>query len=140
MNSSTWASIVLGVFFARALQDRLQSITPLTVNAVNPGFCYSNIRNSFRGVLMTVANFVMETLLAWTSEQGSRQLVYSAIGERDNEDHMKGAFVSKAKVVEPSDFVLSEEGQKMQDNVWVCVCPCYNFTVRLTCGVTEGNH
>ena len=89
---------------------------------------------------MTVANFVMETLLAWTSEQGSRQLVYSAIGERDNEDHMKGAFVSKAKVVEPSDFVLSEEGQKMQDNVWVCVCPCYNFTVRLTCGVTEGNH
>ena len=64
----------------------------------------------------------MLTLFGWTSEQGSRQLVYSAIGERDNEDHMKGAFVNNTDVVEPSDFVLSEEGQKMQDNVWVSRC------------------
>lgn len=64
---------------------------------------------------------IMETLLAWTFEQGSRQLIYAAIGERDNEDRMKGAFVSKAAVVEPSDFVISGEGKKMQDNVWVSV-------------------
>ncbi|KAH0834222.1 hypothetical protein J3R83DRAFT_11535 [Lanmaoa asiatica] len=81
---------LLNVFFARALQDRLQSITPLTVNAVTPGFCYSNLRRIFRGTLMNVPIVIMETLLAWTSEQGSRQLVYAAIGERDNEDHMKG--------------------------------------------------
>ncbi|KAF9233144.1 hypothetical protein BU15DRAFT_66848 [Melanogaster broomeanus] len=38
---------LLHVFFARALQDRVQSITPLTVSSVNPGFCYSSMRRSF---------------------------------------------------------------------------------------------
>ncbi|KAG8215354.1 hypothetical protein J3R82DRAFT_8951 [Butyriboletus roseoflavus] len=109
---------LLNVFFVRALQDRLQSITPLTVNSVNPGFCHSNLTRNIRGVFLIVQMFIMKTLLAWTSEQGSRQLVYAAIGGREDEDHMKGAFVSKAEVVEPSDFVLSEEGKKMQDNVW----------------------
>ena len=115
-----WHPIVLNVLFARALQDRLQSITPLAVNAVNPGFCYSNLRRS-RGILESVINVIMEICLAWTSEQGSRQLVYAAIGERDEEDHMKGAYVSHAAVVEPSDFVISEEGKAMQDNIWVSV-------------------
>ena len=61
----------------------------------------------------------MEICLAWTSEQGSRQLVYAAVGERDNEDRMKGAYISRASVVEPSDFVISEEGKEMQDKLWV---------------------
>jgi len=60
----------------------------------------------------------MEKLLAWTPEQGSRQLIYAAIAERDNEDRMKGAYISGAAVVEPSDYVLSEEGVKMQDTLW----------------------
>lgn len=111
--------VVLNVLFARALQDRIQSITPLTVNAVNPGYCYSNLRRNFQGVLMNLVNFIMETCLAWTSEQGSRQLVYAAIGERDNEDAIKGAYLSSAAVAEPSDFVISEEGSILQNNVWV---------------------
>ncbi|KAF8439721.1 hypothetical protein L210DRAFT_947878 [Boletus edulis BED1] len=44
----------------------------------------------------------MEICLVRTSEQGSRQLVYAAIGERDSEDHMKSAYVSNAGVAEPS--------------------------------------
>ncbi|KAG9310805.1 hypothetical protein JVU11DRAFT_8657 [Chiua virens] len=108
-------SKLLNVFFARALQDRLQSITPLAVNAVCPGFCYSNLR---RDMPVTVLGFLMEFFLAWTPEQGSRQLVYAAIGERGQEDCMKGAFISNTSVVEPSDFIISEEGKKMQDNVW----------------------
>ena len=111
--------IVLNVLFARAVQDRLQSITPLTVNAVNPGLCYSNLRRDPRGVLERVFGVIMETCLAWTSEQGSRQLIYAAVGELDDEDHMKGAYVNHAAVVQPSDFVISEEGKAMQDNLWV---------------------
>ena len=112
---------VLNVFFTRALQDRLQSITPLTVNAVNPGFCYSGLRNSFQGSILNVVMLLTEKLLAFTSEQGSRQIVYGAIGGRENEDRMKGAFVSNAEVVEASDFVIGEEGRRMQDNLWVSV-------------------
>ncbi|KAF8439710.1 hypothetical protein L210DRAFT_3504182 [Boletus edulis BED1] len=39
-------------------------------------------------------------------------------GERDSEDYMKGAYVSNAGVAEPSDFVISEEGKPMQDDLW----------------------
>ncbi|KAF9241280.1 hypothetical protein BU15DRAFT_60905 [Melanogaster broomeanus] len=110
-------SKLLNVFFARALQDRVQSSTPLTVNSVNPGFCYSSLRRGFYEQ-RNCGLYLMEKLLAWTAEQGSRQLIYAAIADRDNEDHMKGAFISKAAVIEPSDFVLSEEGTKMQDTLW----------------------
>ncbi|KAH7882555.1 hypothetical protein F5I97DRAFT_1931101 [Phlebopus sp. FC_14] len=37
---------------------------------------------------------------------------------RDNEGYVKGAFVSKAEVVEPSDFVISDEGKTMRDKIW----------------------
>ena len=96
-----WHPIVLNVLFTLALQDRLQSIIPLTVNAVNPGFCYSNLRRDL-GMFERVIDVIVETCLAWTSEQGSRQLVYAAVGERDDEDHMKGAYVNHAVVVQPS--------------------------------------
>ena len=93
--------MVLNVLFTLALQDRLQSITPLTMNAVNPGLCYSNLRRDL-GILERVIGVIMETCLAWTPEQGSCQLVYAAVGERDDEDHMKGAYVNHAVVVQPS--------------------------------------
>lgn len=107
------------MFFTRGLQDRLQSATPLTVNAVNPGLCYSGLRNSFHGYLMGAAMLLSDWLLAFTTEQGSRQIIYGAIGGRENEDRMKGAFISRSEVVEPSDFVVSEKGGKMQENLWV---------------------
>ncbi|KAG9310809.1 hypothetical protein JVU11DRAFT_8662 [Chiua virens] len=109
---------LLNVLFARALQDRLQSIVPLTVNSVNPGLCSSGLLRELKGILLNVIMSIMNMCLGFSAEQGSRQLVYGAIGERDNEDHMKGAYISKAAVAEPSDFVISEEGKKMQDNVW----------------------
>jgi hypothetical protein len=34
---------------------------------------------------------------------------------------MKGGFVSSARLVEVADFVLSNEGHRMQDTVWVGV-------------------
>ena len=71
------------------------------------------------GMLARVISVIMKTCLARTSEQGSRQLVYGAVGERDDEDHMKGAYVNRAAVVQPSDFVISEEGKAMRDNLWV---------------------
>lgn len=75
--------VILNVFFTRAFQDRLQSILPSTVNAVNPGFCNSNLRHSFRGSLLNVVMLLAEKLLAFAPEQGSLQIVYGAIdGER----------------------------------------------------------
>ncbi|KAG1738038.1 hypothetical protein EDB19DRAFT_1636601 [Suillus lakei] len=122
MRSRYFESKLLNVFFVRALTERLQSITPLSTVAVSPGFCYSQLRRpwyekpTFSFVKIALA--IWERLMAWTSEQGSRQLVFGAVGGRDNEENMKGGFVNRGQVVEVADFVLSDEGHKMQDTVW----------------------
>ncbi|KAJ7696026.1 hypothetical protein B0H17DRAFT_1054612 [Mycena rosella] len=52
MNSRYFLTKRLSIFFVRALNARIAVSTPLVVNAVNPGYCYSNIRQvrkAFRG-------------------------------------------------------------------------------------------
>ncbi|KAJ7701185.1 hypothetical protein B0H17DRAFT_1005151 [Mycena rosella] len=108
---------LFNIFFVRALTARLAPATPLVVNAVCPGYCYSELRRSFSG-LRAVVDFLMERALAFTSEQGSRQLVFGAVARRDNPEAMRAAYISLSRVVEPSDYVLSTEGMKMQDRLW----------------------
>ena len=52
----------------------------------------------------------MDKVLGLTTEQGSRQLVYAAVAEE--EENMRGGYVSFSEVVEVSDYVLGEEGGK----------------------------
>ncbi|KAK7044161.1 hypothetical protein VNI00_007881 [Paramarasmius palmivorus] len=111
-------SKLLNVYFARALQKRLTKTKPtITVNCLNPGFCLSEFRREM-GAFMASFNWLMEKSLAFTTEEGSRQLVYAAIAEKDKEDRMKGAYISSSDVVEPSDDVVSEEGAKIEDRLW----------------------
>lgn len=62
---------------------------------------------------------MMEKALARTSEEGGRQLVWAAVGGEGNEDETRGAYISACRVEEPSDILLGEEGQKLQNRVWV---------------------
>ena len=110
-------TIVLNVFFARGLSERLCD-KPLIVNAVNPGFCYSALRRNITG-LRALTTWLMELVMARTSEQGSRQLIWACIGGKDNVDQLRGAFISSMRVQEPSDFVINEEGQRAQTKLWV---------------------
>ncbi|KAG1750555.1 uncharacterized protein EDB91DRAFT_1108138 [Suillus paluster] len=122
MQSRYYESKLLNLFFVRALTDRLQSITPLSAVAVTPGFCYSQLRRSwyekpafsFASIMLAIR----ERLLAWTPEQGSRQLIFGAVGGRDKEADMKGGYVARGRVEEVADFVLSDEGHRMQDAFW----------------------
>ncbi|THV05578.1 short-chain dehydrogenase [Dendrothele bispora CBS 962.96] len=107
-------SKLLNVLFARDLQSRLLQ-SNVTVNSVTPAFCVSQLRRSVSGI-MACASSVMERLLAYTAEEGSRQLVYGAIG--GTEEEMRGGFVNFSKVVEPSDFVISKEGDAMEEKIW----------------------
>ena len=61
----------------------------------------------------------MELIMARTSEQGSRQLIWACIGGKDNIDQLRGAYISSMEVREPSDFVVSEEGKRAQTKLWV---------------------
>ncbi|KAJ7707119.1 short-chain dehydrogenase [Mycena metata] len=108
---------LLNVMFVRALNARISASTPLVVNAVDPGYCYSGIRNGLSG-MQVVADYFMEKTLALPTEVGCRQLVWAATGEQDTPDKLRGEYISMQQVEEVSDYVLSAEGMKTQDRIW----------------------
>jgi retinol dehydrogenase 12 len=62
---------------------------------------------------------ILEALLARTTEEGSRQSVWAAIGGTGREFELRGGYVSKADLQEVSDYVLSDEGAVVQARIWV---------------------
>ncbi|PBK67916.1 NAD(P)-binding protein [Armillaria solidipes] len=107
-------SKLLNILFARALQKHVPAIT---VNSVNPGLCFSNLGSGAPAEEAEKLQKLREEL-AFTTEQGSRQLVYAAVGSMDNEEKLRGKYIHLSEVVEESDFVISEDGKIVQDRVW----------------------
>ncbi|KAJ3863526.1 MAG: hypothetical protein NXY57DRAFT_1001009 [Lentinula lateritia] len=106
-------SKILNVMLVNKLAALLpQNIVPV---ALNPGFCVSGLRRKSRGE--EAERFKkMEDDFAYTSEEGSRQIIYAAIGGKDEE--LRGKFTSYSQVLEISDWMLSEEGKKAEDKTW----------------------
>ncbi|GLB43401.1 putative protein CC1G_02706 Coprinopsis cinerea okayama7 130 [Lyophyllum shimeji] len=109
-------SKLLNVFFYQALNERLAG-SPIIVNGVNPGYCISELRRSLPPVYAAVDR-VMEKILARTTEEGGRQLVYAAVGGAEDEDKLRGAYISTARVAEASDFAIGPEGKVVQNKLW----------------------
>ncbi|KAJ7460031.1 hypothetical protein B0H11DRAFT_2316157 [Mycena galericulata] len=108
---------LLNIMFVRALNDRISASTPLVVNAVTPGYCYSNVRTSLTGVT-AIAGRLMEIALALPTEVGSRELVWAALGEPQNPDKLRGEYIALQRVEEVSDFLLSPDGKRAQNRIW----------------------
>ena len=85
------------------------------MNSVCPGFCYSDLR---RDLPEQTREFMAkrEEEFAYTAEEGSRQLVYAALG---GDDHLRGAFIAELKVADVGKFVASEDGVAAEKAVWV---------------------
>ena len=64
-------------------------------------------------------------IFARTAEQGSRSLVWAAIGGDEDKDKLRGAYISLGQISEASDYVLSEEGKRVQDVLWVSNEPIF---------------
>ncbi|EPQ59201.1 NAD P-binding protein [Gloeophyllum trabeum ATCC 11539] len=115
-------SKLLNVLFVRALNAHLPTTSPLIVDAVNPGFCKSELTRNIPDFKPPTFEYEGKTitLTAWTSEEGSRQLLWAALGPPNpaDTDKIRGAFVSGNHIEEPSDFVLSKEGKDAQDRLW----------------------
>ena len=69
----------------------------------------------------------MGLFLARSAEVGSRTIVAAA--EKGPESH--GRYMSESEVVEPSEWVRSEEGRRVQERVW-------GELVRKLEGIVEG--
>jgi hypothetical protein len=75
---------------------------------------------------------ILEALLARTTEEGSRQLLWAAIGGAGREFELRGAYVSKASIQEVSDYALSDEGAAVQTRLWVSDAFRLNVIGRIT--------
>lgn len=117
---------VLNVLFVRALAEHLPLSTPFSPSAVNPGFCLSDLRRDATfGVRMQMK--IMDIVLGRTAEQGSRNLLWAALGPDGEEgphiQYMRGAYVSCAGLLEPGDNVMSKAGYELQQKLWVRELP-----------------
>ncbi|KAJ8074042.1 hypothetical protein PM082_012333 [Marasmius tenuissimus] len=107
-------SKVLAQSFMRALQPHLPNIT---CTSVGPGFCESDLTRHVTGQ-QAEAIAKMKEEFAYNSEEGGRQLLYAGIGERDRENEMRGGWVAFSEISECSDFLLGEEGKRLEAKVW----------------------
>ncbi|KAK7012897.1 hypothetical protein R3P38DRAFT_1532088 [Favolaschia claudopus] len=117
MSSRYLLTKLLNIFFVRAFNDRLPSSTPLVINAINPGLCKTELSREEHGIA-SLFTAIFLNIFAFSAEQGSRQLVYGAVANADNPEALRGQFISACQVTEVSDFVLSHEGVKAQDQLW----------------------
>lgn len=118
MKLSMSLKLVMGVYFARAFNDRLGG-KPLIINTVDPGFCKSSIGRHRKGVESFIFGLLSKTI-GRTPEEGSRQLVWAAVGGEDQKENLRGAFVDMAsRIGGLSDYGESEAGRIVQNKIWV---------------------
>jgi retinol dehydrogenase 12 len=111
--------LVLNVFSVWESTKRLFASSLVIVTAINPGFCESQLARYTSPVYHTLDK-IMQTLLARTTEEGSRQIVWVAVGGAGREFELRGGYVvNKADSEEVSDYALSDEGAAMQTRLWV---------------------
>ena len=111
---------MLDILFVRELTSRLPADSSLIVNCLTPGLCRTTLRQEFPWPLSWIY-VVVDSIIAWSAERGSRQLVFAALGREKREDELKGAYISSSEVTEPSDFIISDEGRAGQKQVWVSI-------------------
>lgn len=67
--------------------------------------------------------WVFEKLVARQTEEGSRQLVWAAVGTPEGGegslDKLRGAYINTAHIDEPGDFLLGEAGKRREGKLWV---------------------
>ncbi|KAI1288844.1 NAD(P)-binding protein [Xylaria venustula] len=104
-------SKLLGVFALRSIAEEYPSY-PVTINAVSPVLCHSNLSREAKG-LQKVAFGLMETVLARTTEQGSRTLVAARIAGPKSH----GQYLEDCNVGEPSDVVA--QNPDVAKRLWI---------------------
>ncbi|KAK4052709.1 hypothetical protein OIV83_001996 [Microbotryomycetes sp. JL201] len=103
-------SKILSVFIAHKLAELARG-SNVVVNVVNPGLVLSEFRREMSGVLPVL----MDKLLARTTPDGARYILWACIEDTSDEP---GAYVTCCAVKPPSPFVRSSEGKRAEDKVW----------------------
>ncbi|KAF6763204.1 short-chain dehydrogenase [Ephemerocybe angulata] len=110
---------LLDIFIMQSLAELLQD-TRVIVTSMTPGYCASDLDRGFRaaGGLLGMINALRKWLLARTSEQGARQIVYAAVGSWDDPEKLRGTYLNLHEIQEPSDHAIGEKGKRRRDILW----------------------
>lgn len=106
------------------MNGRLAPATPLVLNATHPGVCRSELARDWKFPANLIFAAVLR-VIARTEDQGAAVLTWAALAgtaaekNDDLRDRLRGAYVTDARVSEPSDWVLGPKGKSTQDKVWV---------------------
>ncbi|KAI9824166.1 MAG: Nitrogen permease regulator 2 [Phylliscum demangeonii] len=108
-------SKLLETFLVRELARRMEQSGKgeVIVNAVNPGFCHSELSRDFHGI-RSILVMLFKAVLARSTEYGSRTLVSAATAGKET----NGQYLSDCCPSSPAPIVLGEEGEKTQLRVW----------------------
>lgn len=106
-------SKLLPIWIVRELAARMPSNDPVIINALNPGFCRTDL---FRHAPFPLHYIVKLGLrfLGRTSEMGSRTLMAAAAAERESH----GGYMDSCVLREPSKLVTGSEGMALQTRVY----------------------
>ena len=96
---------------SRAERENGRGKGEIVLNCVNPGWCRTGLFRTNDG---GAGARVMLRLIGRTAEEGSRTLVHGLSAGRESQ----GEFLGECEVKQPGVFVGSEEGRKMQRDVW----------------------
>ena len=118
METRYTVSNLLNLFFAREFASSLSKDSPLIIDSVNPGLSISALRRNVP-LSSAIVFWFWDIFISWPTERGSRQLIFAALGNQDKPGEMKGAYITSSKLAEPSDNVISDEGAKVQKQLWV---------------------
>lgn len=105
---------LLLLLFARELASRTPS-TSCIVSSVHPGFIATRLFRDASAMNWIMQWWPVKRLFSRTPEQGGRGMVNAAV-VKGVESH--GKYMSECKIREESAFVRSEDGERMQKQVW----------------------
>ncbi|KAH8802612.1 hypothetical protein F5884DRAFT_474999 [Xylogone sp. PMI_703] len=108
-------SKLLEVLVARELAAQVGKVEDqgVIINIVNPGFCVSELVRS-ASLLERIGVWIMQAILARTTEVGARTEVYGAAGSIETH----GQYMGNCVVEPPSTFVRSEDGAETQRRLY----------------------
>ncbi|PHH59773.1 hypothetical protein CDD81_2577 [Ophiocordyceps australis] len=104
-----FVSKLLQLLCVRELASRAGPAYPVAINCFNPGFVQTRLGREFGWNL-----YLWGVVFARSARVGSRTLVAAA--GAGAESH--GKYMSEGEVAEPSEWVRSEEGKRVQRRVW----------------------
>lgn len=67
--------------------------------------------------MMKFFDYILSLVLARSTEVGARTLVHASLW--GTKEEVNGRFLRSCELKAESDFVLSEEGKKVEGNLWV---------------------